>query len=310
MSTDLVSSLLARPHLVDVPAVLLLGGPYVMLNGDRMEIPDGSKRLLVFVALGAGRVDRRYASGSLWPVGNDERAAGNLRSALWRLKGAGIDLLESDKSSLMLRPGTVVDVTILCEWAGRVVDGSATHADLSVVNWRNDVMHLLPGWYDDWVIFERERIRQRLLHALEVLSRRLAAAGRCAEAVEAAISAVSADPLRESANKVLIEAHLAEGNLVEGRRAYQRYRDTVRRELGIEPGKQLASLVRLDLGSNPHRYRDGDATSTNWLLPARFRRSPGPGLPALPLRSAARCGAGQGEAAGRGGRPGGAQDAG
>jgi DNA-binding SARP family transcriptional activator len=251
MATDLVSSLLARPHLLDVPAVLLLGGPYVMLNGDRLEIPDGSKRLLVFVALGSRRVDRRYAAGSLWPVGNDERAAGNLRSALWRLKCAGIDLLESDKCSLTLRPGTVVDVRILCEWAGRLVDGSATQADLCAVNWRNDEMDLLPGWYDEWVIFERERIRQRLLHALEVLSRRLALAGRCAEAVEAAISAVRADPLRESANKVLIEAHMAEGNLVEGRRAYQRYRDTLRRELGVEPGRELASLVELDLGLNP-----------------------------------------------------------
>jgi DNA-binding SARP family transcriptional activator len=269
MSTDLVSSLLARPHLLDVPAVLLLGGPYVILNGDRMEIPDGSKRLLVFVALGTGRVDRRYAAGSLWPFGNDERAAGNLRSALWRLKSAGIDLLESDKYSLVLRPGTVVDVRILCEWAARLVDGSATEGDLSAVNWRNDVMHLLPGWYDDWVILERERIRQRLLHALEVLSRRLAEAGRCAEAVEAAIFAVSADPLRETANKVLIEAHLAEGNLVEGRRAYQRYRDTVRRELGVEPGKELASLVGLDLGPNSPQCRDGGAAPTGWLLSSR-----------------------------------------
>jgi DNA-binding SARP family transcriptional activator len=269
MSTDLVSSLLSRPHLLDVPAVLLLGGPYVMLDGNRREIPDGSKRLLVFVALGTGRVDRRYAAGSLWPIGNDDRAAGNLRSALWRLNCAGIDLLESDKCSLMLRPGTVVDVSILCEWAARLVDGSATQADLSAVNWRNDIMDLLPGWYDDWVIFERERIRQRLLHALEVLSRRLAAAGRCAEAVEAAISAVSADPLRESANKVLIEAHLAEGNLVEGRRAYQRYRDTVRRELGVEPDKELASLVRLDLRPDPQRNRDRSTASAEWLLSSR-----------------------------------------
>jgi DNA-binding SARP family transcriptional activator len=105
-------------------------------------------------------------------------------------------------------------------------------------------MDLLPGWYDDWVIFERERIRQRLLHALEALSQRLVAAGRWADAVEAAISAVSADPLRESANRVLIEAHLAEGNLVEAHRAYERYRDTVRRELGVEPGERLATLVR------------------------------------------------------------------
>ena len=215
-----------------------------MVDGDRFEVPDGGKRLLAFVALSSGRVDRRYAAGSLWPLGNDERAAGNLRSALWRVKSAGIDIIETDKCSLMLRPGTVVDVSILCEWAGRLVDGSATETDLCAVNWRTDAMDLLPGWYDDWVIFERERIRQRLLHAFEALSRRLCEVNRCAEAVEVAISAVSADPLRESANRVLIEAHLAEGNLVEGRRTYERYRDIVRRELGVEPGEQLAGLVR------------------------------------------------------------------
>jgi DNA-binding SARP family transcriptional activator len=260
MAPNLISSLLSRPDRLEGPAVLLLGGPYVMLNGDRREVPDGSKRLLVFVALGTGRVDRRYAAGSLWPFGNDERAAGNLRSALWRLKLAGINLVESDKSSLMLRPGTVVDVSILCDWAARLVDGTATQADLCTVNWRNDALDLLPGWYDDWVIFERERIRQRLLHALEVLSRRLVAKGRCAEAVEAAISAVSVDPLRESANRVLIEAHMAEGNLVEGRRAYQRYRSIVRRELAVEPSSELASLVGLELRNGSVDRRTGSAS--------------------------------------------------
>jgi DNA-binding SARP family transcriptional activator len=243
MSCDLISSLLSRPDLAGVPAVLLFGGPYVVLDGIRLEVPDGSKRLLVFVALSAGQVDRRFAAGSLWPVGNDDRAAGNLRSALWRLRCAGIDLVESDKRSLRLRPGTVVDVSLVCDWAARLVDGSATQADLRVGNWHLDAVELLPGWYDDWVIFERERIRQHLLHALEILSRRLAAAGRCAEAVATAISAVSADPLRESAHRVLIEAHLAEGNLAEGRRAYDRYRAIARRELGVEPGRELTSLI-------------------------------------------------------------------
>jgi DNA-binding SARP family transcriptional activator len=248
MSRNLISSLLSRLDLAGVPAVALFDGPYVMLNGSRLEVPDGSKRLLVFVALGAGKVDRQFAAGSLWPVGNDDRAAGNLRSALWRLRCAGIDLLESDKRGLRLRPGTVVDVSLVCDWATRLVDGSATQADLCVVNWRKDAMELLPGWYDDWVIFERERIRQQLLHVLEILSRRFAAAGRYAEAVETAISAVSADPLRESANRVLIEAHLAEGNLAEGIRAYERYRALVRRELGVEPGRELTILVRAGHG--------------------------------------------------------------
>jgi DNA-binding SARP family transcriptional activator len=253
MPHNLIRSLLSRPDLLDVPAVLLFGGPYVMLDGGRLEVPEGSKRLLAFLALSSGRVDRRHVAGSLWPAGNDERAAGNLRSALWRVKGAGIHIIESDKCSVMLRPGTLVDVSVLCEWAGRLVDGSATETDLCAVNWRTDAMDLLPGWYDDWVIFERERVRQKLLHALEALSRRLHEVGRYAEAVEVAISAVSADPLRESANQVLVEAHLAEGNLVEGRRAYERYRDIVRRELGVEPGEQLTGLVRPGFQPRPRR---------------------------------------------------------
>lgn len=151
----------------------------------------------------------------------------------------------------MLRSGTIVDIRMIWEWAGRLADGTATQADLRVVNWPNVALDLLPGWYDDWVIFERERIRQRLLHGLEMLSRRLAAADRSGEAVEAAILAVSADPLRESASRALIEAHLAEGNLIEARRAFERYRDIVHRELGTEPGAELGRLVR-----GGHRQRE------------------------------------------------------
>ena len=271
MSSSPASLLLSRPDLLKGTAVLLFGGPYVMHDGGRLEVPDGSKRLLVLVALGARRVDRRYAAGSLWPEGSDERAAGNLRSALWRLKGAGIDVVESDKCTLGMRRGTVVDVGVVDEWAARLVDGSATDTDLCLLNWRWEAMDLLPGWYDDWVIFERERIRQRLLHALEALSRRLVEVNGCAEAIDAAISAVSADPLRESANRVLIEAHLAEGNLIEARRAYERYRNSVRRELGVEPGEQLASLARAGFRMKGRPHRGGVITSVQRLAASAAR---------------------------------------
>jgi hypothetical protein len=56
------------------------------------------------------------------------------------------------------------------------------------------VAELLPGWHDEWVIFERERIRQRMLHALEELSRVLLNAGRYGEVVAAAMEAVAVEP--------------------------------------------------------------------------------------------------------------------
>jgi DNA-binding SARP family transcriptional activator len=244
ISPSLASSLLFGCDLQYSAVVLLFGEPRVLSNGISLPVPDGSKRLLAFVALSRGRVDRRYAAGSLWPMGSDKHAAGNLRSALWRLKSAGINVLESDKRTLALRRATVVDVRVACEWAGRLIHGSPTGDDLRTVTWREDCLDLLPGWSEDWVILEREHIRQRLLHALEALSRHLVEAGRYAEAVDAAVWAVNAGPLRESAIRVLIEAHLAEGNLIEARRVYEVYSSTVRRELGVEPGRQLAGLVR------------------------------------------------------------------
>ena len=223
--------------------VHLFDGPFVTIEGKRFDVPEGSKRLLAFVALRQRHVERRYASGTLWPLGDDHRAAGNLRSALWRLRGAGIDILSADKWSLSLMGHVEVDAQLMLDWAERIINGAAGPCDLAVVPQHVDALDLLPGLYEDWAIMERERIRQRMLHALETLSRRLVNVGRYADAVEAALTAISADTLRESAHCALIEAHAAEGNWGEARRSYESYRDLVRRELGVDPSRDLTAFV-------------------------------------------------------------------
>jgi DNA-binding SARP family transcriptional activator len=230
----------------------LIGGPFVVKHGQRLEIPEGSKRLLIFVALAGGRVNRRHAAGTLWPYGDDDRAAGNLRSALWRLRGAGIDILRSDKSGLYLSPDSTVDIAELSAWATRVIDGTLDGSDLDLVEIDVEALHLLPGWYEDWVVFERERLRQRLLHAMETLARRLIVCHQFAEAVEAAMTAIGIEPLRESAQRVLIEAHLAEGNLVEARRVFAEYRELLNDELGVMPSSALAEIFR-SINNAPNR---------------------------------------------------------
>ena len=225
-------------------AVHLLGGLYVTRNGNRLEVPEGSKRLLAFLCLRRGPVERCHAAGTLWPSVDDRRAAGNLRSALWRLRGADIDVLEADKRLIGLRQGVAVDVYELAEWASRLVARRPARGDLSLRRPLDDALDLLPGCYDDWAIIERERMRQRMLRALEALSRELTAMGRYGEAVDAALTAIVAEPLRESAQRALLEAHLAESNLIEARRDFLAYRNLVRRELGVEPSVELAALVR------------------------------------------------------------------
>jgi DNA-binding SARP family transcriptional activator len=225
----------------DATVVHLLAGPYVTVGANRRDVPEGSKQLLAFVALRRRRVERRQAAGTLWPFGDDERAAGNLRSALWRLRRAGIDVVAADKWSLALGADVLVDVHLTEQWATRLIGGRPGACDLAVSPSVIDALNLLPGFYDDWALMERERIRQRVLHALEALSERLAADGRFADAIEAAMLATSAEPLRESAQRVLIKAHIAEGNVTEAHRSYRTYKDLMHRELGVVPSDDFSA---------------------------------------------------------------------
>jgi DNA-binding SARP family transcriptional activator len=227
----------------EATVIHLLGGPFVTVGQIRYEVPEGSRRLLAFIALCNGRVDRRYAAGVLWPRGGDGRAAGNLRSALWRLRGAGIEVLVADKMTLSFCPDVSVDVDFVRSWADRLIEQNPQDGDLCLAQARLAALDLLPGWYDDWAIVERERVRQRMLHALEALSRVLTGVGRYADAVDAAMVAINAEPLRESAQRVLIEAHLSERNWVEARSSYLAYRRLIRCELGIDPSPDFTALL-------------------------------------------------------------------
>jgi DNA-binding SARP family transcriptional activator len=243
MIADLVRTLVGHARFDAFPILRLIGGPVVVIGGRTVDLPEGGKRLLAFVALHGGHVDRQYAAGTLWPFGTDARAAGNLRSALWRLNEDGVRLLAADRHNLVLRENVLVDVQLVTEWSQRLVAGTATGADISVPPLATDAFELLPGWLDDWVLMERECLRQRVLHALDALSRCHSQAGRHAQAVDAAMTAVAVEPLRESAQRALIEAHVAEGNCAEAHRSYEAYRDLAYRELGAEPSPELRAMV-------------------------------------------------------------------
>jgi len=225
------------------PVVRLLGGLSVTCADVRLTVPPGSRRLLAFLALHPAGVHRRSAAGILWPDVGDGRAAGNLRSALWRLQRGTCPLVQAEQSVLRLAEDVEVDLRRLEEWASRVLAGVPEPADLAVDPGPIADLELLPGWYDDWVLAVRQRLQLRLLHALEALSRLLQQAGRPDAAVEAMHVAVLAEPLRESGQRALIEAHQAAGDWVAARRQYDAFRSILRREIGVEPSAELRAVA-------------------------------------------------------------------
>ena len=103
---------------------------------------------------------------------------------------------------------------------------------------------LLPDWYEDWVLIERERYRQLRLRALDALCERLTAADRLSDALDAGLAAVAGEPLRESAHRAVVRVHLAEGNVGEAIRQFRLCRRLLREQLGIEPSERMQALVR------------------------------------------------------------------
>jgi two-component SAPR family response regulator len=62
----------------------------------------------------------------------------------------------------------------------------------------------LPGFYEDWVITERERVSTMFLEALCCLAASFEQTGNIGRAIEYARRAVSADSLREEAHVELM----------------------------------------------------------------------------------------------------------
>jgi DNA-binding SARP family transcriptional activator len=226
--------------------VSLLDGFELSIGGVNPEttvrdVPYGVQRLIAHLSVCRCRTRRTIAS-QLWPDVPETHAHANLRSALWRARRAAPGLVVVSGSAVALADDVRVDVQEFMDWTGAVLDPTVP-VDRILTPATALSGELLPGWYDDWVLLERERLRQLRMHVLEVLADKLIHAGRFGEAVQAAYAAVRDEPLRESAHRAVVRVHLAEGNLVEALRAYRSFRDALDRELGVMPTRQMEELM-------------------------------------------------------------------
>jgi DNA-binding SARP family transcriptional activator len=220
---------------------LQLLGKFLLRHDDTsITLPMGPQRLLALLAI-QGPAPRPAIMGTLWPHVGERHARGSLRTAMWRLNRDASCLAQSVGDMLALHAEVLVDIHAATESAQLIVqDRGHAPANGTFLYARGD---LLPGWYDDWVIFERERFRQLRLHALDALARQLNAQGRYVDALEAAIESTRIEPLRESAHRMIIAIHLAEGNVAEAMRHYRFFRDLLGAELGIEPSPRLTTMI-------------------------------------------------------------------
>jgi DNA-binding SARP family transcriptional activator len=213
----------------------LLGGFALSVGGRPVALAPTAERLLAHLALEQRWITRTAMGAALWPDASERRASGNLRSTLWRIaRVAGQPVVVRRTHDLRLDSRVPVDFVRAGEQAADV--GSLTTADALVSD-------LLPGWPEDWVAVHRECFRQLRLSALESLCAHRRDHGRLREALSVGLTAVAADPLRESAYRELVAVHLADGNAAEALRQYHFYRRLLSTQLGLTPSRVMRELV-------------------------------------------------------------------
>jgi DNA-binding SARP family transcriptional activator len=223
----------------------LIAGFALRRGSEELGIAASGQRLIALLALRNRPVGRVHVAGTLWPEYSTERSLADLRTALWRINQSCDRVVAATPSFLRLDSDIRIDICELTSFARRLnrPETAAATVDLDAVPLPDLVGDLLPDWYDDWLQDDREEFRQTRLHALECLARRLSASGRHADAIAAALAAIRLEPLRETAHHTLIEIHLAEGNRSEACRQFQRCRQLLWDELGIEPADSMRRLL-------------------------------------------------------------------
>jgi DNA-binding SARP family transcriptional activator len=229
----------------------LLGWWSLTSDAHPVELGRREQRLTALVALRGPRA-RPHLAGTLWPDTTEERARASLRTALLRTQARAPGVLQVSRSTVGLGQDVHVDVQDLLHVAHDLDDPSGPVDGIGPVL---DGDELLPGWYDDWVIYERERLQQIRLRALELAARRALRDGDPATALRAAREAVVIEPLDEQPHAVIIRAHLMDGNPSGALRAFHDFRRQLAAELGIGPSPGIVDLLRplLERQSGPPR---------------------------------------------------------
>ena len=221
-------------------------------DGERIEVAPSAQRVIGFLAVqSAPQARRGFVSAALWPDSPESRGQASLRSALWR--GPVVDgapVIRASPTRLWLDPAVDVDVRVAAARAKKLL--GLRLAELGSIDVLQEASafgdDLLVGWYEEWADAERERFRQLRLHVLDRLGELLLQGEDYAGAVEVGLIALLSDSLRESAHRLLVRAHLGEGNLAEAVRQYRSYASLLARELGIRPSGAMEELIGAAVG--------------------------------------------------------------
>jgi DNA-binding SARP family transcriptional activator len=218
-------------------------------NGEAVSLRAKKARAaFIYLAVQGGRaILRDRLSFLLWGDSSESQARHSLRQALADIRkvvGAESGVIVSEGEEVRIDPQRIdVDASAF--------ESLARSSDIGEIEQAIDLYQgeLVEGFfsreeeYDDWLDAERQRLKTL---ALEVMTRfldQLPASKSGEYRFDLARRILAIDPLDENAQCRIIEHHAAQQQPHLAIRQFERYRDSLQKELGIEPGTQVVETI-------------------------------------------------------------------
>ena len=267
-----------------IPSLKVLGTLAVFgAEGARLYLPTRkAELLLVRLALARGRtISRGELAGWLWPDADETKASASLRKALsWlRTELPGGTILARRNEVWVARESLAVDAA---EFEAALDVGDDDTLARAAALYRGDLLagvDPVPGAFEEWLIAERARLRNRAEEGLQDLIDRTLADGRYTAAADAARRLIAIDAYEEAGHRALLQVLMIQGQRRRAEAHLSEVTALFRDELGVEPSPELVAMVRghqaepiatgliTDLGPSPAYHRGFLQIEVPWIQP-------------------------------------------
>lgn len=230
--------------------VKFLGQFSLILDGRPVTISSQpSQFLFAYLILHAGTLlPREELAGLFWPDSTAANARSNLRHAIWRLRQViDPDVAEGAPDAYIRSEGMALGFNAAAPYRFDVDlldrdrhDWTLPDLLIAAAAYQGE---LLPGFYEPWVVLERERLAAVFERRMEQLLNELTLAGQWEEVLTWAEHWIAQGSAPEPAYRAIMRAHAARGDAAQVAVTYRRCREALLGELGVEPSPLTEHLA-------------------------------------------------------------------
>ena len=231
----------------------LLGGFQARLDlGPPLALPAKARALLAYLALRSGQAQPRDKLATLlWGDNGDEQARSNLRHTLFTIRKALSAALPpplSSEGQMVAFVPAALDVDVL-RFEALVREATPEALEQAAALYHGDLLEGLDVSeppFEEWLLAERERLRELALEALALLLAHESKTGMTQRAIQTATRLLALDPLQEIVHRTLMRLYARQGRRSAALKQYRACVEVLGRELGAEP-EHLTRQLYLEL---------------------------------------------------------------